>query len=173
MNYFEIGKIVNAHGIKGEVRVVPSTDDPERFELLDTIDLFFKEGGEPHQYVLENSWPHKSLVVLKLAKINDRNAAEKLIGAVIKIPPEKALPLEEDEYYQRDLLDMTVITDTGEELGTLVQILVTGANDVYVVRPKDAADYKHDILIPAIKECILDISLAENQMTVHLMKGLR
>jgi len=172
LNYFEIGKVVNAHGIKGEVRVIPTTDDPERFELLDTIDLYFKD-GEPHQYVLEKSWLHKSMVVLKLAKINDRNAAEKLIGAVIKIPPEKALPLEDNEYYQRDLLDMTVVTDKGEELGTLVQILATGANDVYVVRPKDATDSKRDILIPAIKECILGVSVAESQMTVHLMKGLR
>ena len=172
MSYFEIGKIVNTHGIQGEIRVLPSTDDPSRFGLLDTLEIFFTDAQE-QSYPLEKARLHKNLAILKLKGIDTRNAAENLVGGIIKIPPEKALPLEEGEYYQRDLLGMTVVTGDGEELGELAQILVTGANDVYVVRPLLAEDNKKDILIPAIRQCILDVSVAEKLMTVNLMDGLR
>ena len=110
------------------------------------------------------------LIILKLKGIDDRNAAEQLVGGVIKVPRSKALPLEENEYYQKDLLDMAVLADTGEELGHLSQIIETGANDVYVVTPKTEGK---NILIPAIKECILSVSVSDKKMTVHLMEGLR
>lgn len=171
LDYFDIGSIVNVHGLRGELRVLPTTEDPLRFELLKTIEVFPKnsESGSVI-YVLDSVRLHKTVVVLKLIGIDDRNAAEQLIGGVIKIPRSMALPLDEDEYYQKDLLDMAVITDEGEELGTLVQILETGANDVYVVRSEGEAK---DLLIPAIKECILSVDIAASKMTVHLMKGLR
>jgi 16S rRNA processing protein RimM len=184
-DFFDIGSIVNVHGLRGEIRVLPSTEDPSRFELLKTIEVFFPEnrrGSEDSEgtaesaernsdiYVLESTRRHKTVVVLKLVGIDDRNAAGKLIGGVIKIPRSMALPLDDDEYYQKDLLDMTVVTDEGEELGTLVQILETGANDVYVIRSKEEIK---DLLIPAIKDCILSVDIAEKKMTVHLMKGLR
>mgnify|MGYP000133330403 FL=1 len=95
--------------------------------------------------------------------------AEKLKGATVKIPPEDALPLEEGEYYIRDLYDMNVVTDEGENLGIIKDILFTGANDVYVVKPEKGKD----ILIPAIKECILDVDVENKKMTVKLLKGLR
>ena len=169
IDYFDIGTVVNVHGIKGEIRVMPTTDDPSRFQLLDTIEIY--QGSGKKEYPLESARPHKTLIVLKLQGIEDRDSAEKLKGGVIKVPRSQALPLEEDEYYQKDLLDMDVKTHAGEELGQLVQILETGANDVYIVRSK-YADEK-DILIPAIKECILDVDLQNKIMTVHLMEGLR
>ena len=151
---------------------MPTTDDPSRFELLDVLEIFF--GSDIKNYPLENVRPHKSLMVLKLTGINDRNAAEKLVGGVIKIPRSKALPLEENEYYQKDLLDMSVVSDTGEELGQLIRIIETGANDVYVVRSASGLNNNaKDLLIPAIKECILSVSISDKKMTVHLMKGLR
>ena len=168
-DYFDIGAIVNVHGIKGEIKVMPSTDDPSRFELLESVEIF-SGSSKSTVYPLEKSRPHKTMVVLKLTGVDDRNTAEQLVGGVIKIPRSMALPLEEDEYYQKDLLDMLVVTDTGEELGHLAQIIETGANDVYVVRP---GGQKKDILIPAIKECILAVSVTEKKITVHLMKGLR
>ena len=173
-DYFEIGTIVNVHGLKGEIRVMPATDDPSRFKLLDKLQIFF--GSDITEYSLKNAWPHKTMIVLKLAGIDDRNAAEKMVGGVIKVPRSKALPLEENQYYQKDLLDMAVVSDTGEELGQLVQIIETGANDVYVVRPAARPDTKgkiKDLLIPAIEECILSVSVKDKKMTVHVMEGLR
>jgi len=173
LDYFDIGAIVNVHGLRGEVKVIPSTDDPSRFELLDVLEIFY--GDKSEKYPLEKTRPHKNTLVLKLKGIDDRNAAEQMVGGVIKVPRSQALPLEEDEYYQKDLLDMAVVSDTGEALGHIVQIIETGANDVYVVRPDvDAPNSgSKDLLIPAIKECILSVSPQEKQMTVHLMKGLR
>ena len=171
-DYFKIGNIVNVHGLRGEIRVMPATDDPSRFELLKKAEIFFEKGNNNHsvEYQLETVRYHKAMVVLKLAGVNDRTTAESLVGGVIKVPRSEAIPLEEDEYYQKDLFDINVVTDTGEELGRLLQIIETGANDVYIVRP---ANGSKDVLIPAIKECILDVSLPDNKMTVHLMKGLR
>ena len=125
---------------------------------------------------MKNAWPHKTMIVLKLADVDDRNAAEKMVGGIIKVPRSKALPLDENEYYQKDLLDMAVVSDSGEVLGQLVQIIETGANDVYVVRPTAGPDAKgkvKDLLIPAIKECILSVSVPDKKMTVHIMEGLR
>ena len=167
-DYFDIGEIVNVHGIRGELKILPITDDPSRFELLDEVEIFSKTGSV--KYPLEKVRLHKSLVFLKLKGIDDRNAAEELKRGIIKIPRSQALPLEDDEYYQSDLLDMTVETDKGEELGYIAQIIETGANDVYVVRPPDGGK---DLLIPAIKACILSVSVTEKKMIVHLIKGLR
>jgi len=166
-DFFDIGKIVNVHGLRGEIRVMPVTDDPSRFDLLDSVEVF--QNSTSKTYSIERMRPHKALLVLKLKDIEDRTAAEALVGSVIKVPRSKALPLEDDEYYQKDLLDMSVLNENGEELGTLVQIIETGANDVYVVRPKSGKD----LLIPAIKECILAVNVPESKMTVRLMKGLR
>ena len=167
-DYFDIGTIVNVHGVRGEVRVMPSTDDYSRFELLEDLEVFF--GPEKKIFTLKSARPHKTLMVMVLAGVNDRDAAKELVGGVIKVPRSLALPLDDDEYYQKDLLDMQVLTDKNEELGILTRIIETGANDVYVVRPKSG---DKDILIPAIKECILSVSVNEKKMTVHLMEGLR
>ena len=171
-DYFAIGTVVNVHGIQGEIRVMPATDDPSRFGLLDKLELFFD--AHTVEYPISRIRPHKNMIVLKLAGIDTRDDAEKLVGGVIKVPRSKALPLEENEYYQKDLLDMTVVSDTGEELGQLVQIIETGANDVYAVRPPEGLEGKaKDLLIPAIKECILSVSVPEKKMIVHVMEGLR
>ena len=167
-DYFAIGFIVNVHGLSGEVRVTPTTDDPSRFKLLDQVEVFFKSGSV--KYPLQSARMHKTVIILKLKGVEDRDAAKLLIGGVIKITRSKALPLEEGEYYQKDLLGMVVVTEQGEELGCLSQIIETGSNDVYVITPRSG---NKDILIPAIKDCILSVSVDEKKMTVHLMKGLR
>ena len=166
-DYFVIGDVVNTQGIKGEVRVIPCTDDESRFELLDSV--FLEQRGKMTEYYIENVRYHKQFVLLKFEGVDDMTTAEKLKGATVKIPPEDALPLEEGEYYIRDLYDMNVVTDDGENLGIIKDILFTGANDVYVVKPEKGKV----ILIPAIKECILDVDVENKKMTVKLLKGLR
>ena len=166
-DYFEIGKIVNTQGIKGDLRVVPMTDDPTRFELLDFVYVFTKNGIE--EINIEKVWYHKKFVILKLEGIDDMTAAEKYKNSMVKIPADKALPLAEDEFYIRDIYGIAVHTEQGEDLGILEDIIQTGANDVYVV----SDGKKKELLIPAIKQCIINVDVENKVMTVRLLKGLR
>lgn len=167
MSYFEIGKIVNTQGLKGEVRVIPMTDDPKRFNALKSIEVFFTTHSK--EYEIEKARLHKQFVVLKLKGVSSINEAEALRGGLIKISEENALPLEEDEYYIKDIYGLKVISDIGEELGVVEDIIFTGANDVYIVREHGIKD----LLIPAIKQCILNIDKESKVMTVKLLEGLR
>ena len=165
LEYFVIGKIVNTQGIKGEVRVIPTTDDINRFKKLKEIYIFIR--GNLDLYEIEGVRFHKQFVLLKLKGIDSINEAELLKNTEIKIPKELAIPCEKDEYYISDLYGMKVLADE-EEIGIIEDIIFTGANDVYVVKSKDS-----EILIPAIKQCILDVNVKEKIMKVHLLEGLR
>lgn len=166
-NYFVVGNIVNTQGIKGEVRVMPSVDDVSRFKLLDHI--FVDRKGNIKEYQVENVRFHKQFVLLKLKGVDDMTTAETLKGTVVKITENMAIPCEEDEYYIRDLYDMEVVTVEGENLGVICDVIFTGANDVYTVRNGDGKE----ILIPAIKDCIVKVDVENNLMTVKLLEGLR
>lgn len=168
--YIEVGKIVNTHGVKGELKIIPTTDDPKRFELLEEIFVNTKEG--PISYKVDNVRYLKNFVLLKLKGIDDMTQAERLKTCVLKIPRDLALPLGENEYYIGDLYNMKVLTDDGEDLGEIIDILFTGSNDVYIVKNKANPNSK-EILIPAIKQCILNVDIKENTMIVHLLEGLR
>ena len=165
LEYFVIGKIVNTQGIKGEVRVIPTTDDINRFKKLKEIYIFRR--GNLDLYEIEGVRFHKQFVLLKLKGIDSINEAELLKNTEIKIPKELAIPCEKDEYYISDLYGMKVLAGE-EEIGIIEDIIFTGANDVYVVKSKDS-----EILIPAIKQCILDVNVKEKIMKVHLLEGLR
>ncbi|MCL2198713.1 MAG: ribosome maturation factor RimM [Defluviitaleaceae bacterium] len=165
MNDFEIGIITKAQGIRGEFRVLPTTDDPSRFELL--VGSEIKINGKPHK--LTNARLQKNIVVLKLAEVNDRNTAETLINAIITIPAEKALPLESDEFYIRDLIGLRAETEDGEPLGKLTRVMHTGANDVYVITPTTGDPF----MLPAIKDVVRGISIPEGKITLRLLEGLR
>ncbi|MCL2396600.1 MAG: ribosome maturation factor RimM [Defluviitaleaceae bacterium] len=165
-DYFEIGKIVNTVGIAGEIKVYPTTDDPKRFGLLETIRIMHK--GEMIEKTVRNARYHKNLVMLKLEGIDDVEAAHSLRGGVIVVEREQALPLSDNEYYLQDLVGMTVVAEGGRELGILADVIFTGANDVYIVRREGAKD----LLIPAISQCILSVDVSERRMVVHLLEGL-
>lgn len=166
-NYFVVGNIVNTQGIKGEVRVMPTVDDVSRFKLLDRI--FVDRKGSIKEYEIENVRFHKQFVLLKLKGIDDMTTAETLKGTVVKITEDMAIPCEENEYYIKDLYDMEVVTDEGERLGIITDVIFTGANDVYAVTD----DEGNEILIPAIMDCILNVDIENNTMTVKLLEGLR
>lgn len=165
--YFVVGNIVNTQGIKGEVRVMPTVDDVSRFELLDHI--FVDRKGNIKEYEIENVRFHKQFVLLKLKNVDDMTTAETLKGTAVKITENMAVPCEEDEYYIRDLYDMEVVTVEGEKLGIISDIIFTGANDVYAVKNNEGKE----ILIPAIKDCIINVDVENNVMTVKLLEGLR
>jgi len=167
VDFFEIGVIVNSHGIAGHVRVLPSTFDINRFRLLDTVDIKTKNGTVKMK--IEQVRFHKQFVILKFNGTDSADDALKLKGGVLFIPREAALPLNEDEYYAADLYGMEVVTSDGEALGVLTNIIETGANDVYCVTNTD----KKELLIPAIKQCVLNVDIVRGKMTVHLSDGLR
>jgi len=165
--YFEIGKIAGTHGLKGDLRVFPTTDDKRRFELLDFLRIELRE--KTIEIKIERIWYHKQFVMVKLAGYDDATSAQTLKGGRVMIHRDQALPLEEDEYYLADLLGLRVFTEDGEDLGELTDVLFTGANDVYVVKNEAGAQ----ILIPAIKKCVLDVDIAAGRVLVRLMEGLR
>ncbi len=165
---FVIGKIVNTQGIKGEMRIIPTTDDITRFELLKTVLIMRR--GTLEEREIESVRYHKQFVLLKLKGIEDINEAEKYKNCEIQIPAELALPLEDNEYYIRDLYGMSVLDEDGNLIGALSDVLFTGANDVYVVQPTDPD--KADILLPAIKDCILKVDVDNKEMTVRIPEGL-
>lgn len=165
---FVIGKIVNTQGIKGEVRVMPFTDDATRFELLKSV--FVLRRGTLKEMQIESVRYHKQFVLLKLKGIDDINTAELYKECELQIPPEEALPCAEDEYYIRDLYGMAVYTEDGTLVGALSDVLFTGANDVYVIQREDPE--KEDILLPAIKQCILSVDVKAKKMTVKIPEGL-
>ncbi len=167
-HFFEIGKITGTHGIRGTMRVFPTTEDPTRFEKLKEIIVEIRDKRET--FHIQKVAYQKNMILLTVKEINDINVAELYKNGRILIPDAMAIPLRENEYYRRDLFGMAVVTDEGEELGKLVNIYETGANDVYAVRK---AEDKKELLIPAIKDCILKVDVEAGVMTVHLLEGLR
>lgn len=161
-----VGVIVKTHGIKGEVKVYPTTDSPLRFEELTHVKL--KSGKTVRELDIEQVRFFKNLVILKFKGIDNINDVEQYKGADLYIPREEGQELGEGEYYIADIIDIRVVTDTGEELGTVMDVLETGANDVYIVKRKG----QKDLLLPATEECILDVDVEQNVMTVHLLDGL-
>lgn len=162
----KVGVITTTHGVRGEVKVYPTTDEPERFLELDYVLL--DTGRELRKLEIKNVKFFKNLVILKFKGVDNINDIEKYKGRDLWILREEGQELEEDEYYIADLLGMSVVLEDGQEFGTLKDVMETGANDVYII---DSAEHG-EVLLPAIKECILDVDLEKNVMTIHLMKGL-
>ena len=163
----QVGGIANTHGIKGEVKVFPTTDDPGRFKNLSQVKLY--TGNEYIDLEIESIKFFKQLVILKFKGIDDINVIEKYKGNSLWITREQAVTLEQDEYFIADMLGMAVLNKQGEQLGVLKEVLTSEANDVYVVSTKD----QKELLLPAIKQCILQVNIEERWMKVHVMEGLK
>lgn len=162
----KVGVITTTHGVRGEVKVFPTTDDAERFLELEYVLL--DTGRELRRLDIKNVRFFKNLVILKFDGIDNINDIEKYKGKDLWIPREEAQELGEDEYYIADLQGLNVVLEDGTEFGTLRDVMETGANDVYIIDSNEHGE----VLLPAIKESILDVDLEKNTMTVHLMKGL-
>ena len=162
----KVGVITTTHGIRGEVKVYPTTD-ADRF--LDLEYVLLDTGREKRKLEIENVKYFKNLVILKFRGIDNINDIEMYKKRELWIPREEAQELEEDEYYIADLIGMDEVLEDGSKFGTLKDVMETGANDVYVVEQNGASQ----LLLPAIKDCILDIDMEQMVMTVYLMPGLR
>ncbi len=167
--FLVIGKVIGAHGIGGELKAQVMSEDPHRFGRMEQIYIGPDE-HEPEPRTLERFRLHKGHALLKLAGIGDRDAAASLRGQLLYVPFKDAIPLEEGEYYEFQILDLEVWTVSGDHLGKVVEIIETGANDVYVVHGTYPGH--KEILIPAIESVVLEIDLEGARMVVELPEGL-
>lgn len=165
-DYLQVGVITSTHGIRGEVKVFPTTDDVKRFEQLKKVML--DTGKEWIPLEIEGVKYFKQFAILKFKGIDNINDIEKYCKMPLLISREDAVELEEDEFFMTDLIGLRVVTEDGKEFGVLKDVMETGANDVYVIDTKEHGE----ILIPAIKECILDVDMEKQKMTIHVMNGL-
>ena len=164
--FLRVGVISSTHGIKGEVKVYPTTDDVKRFKKLKTVIL--DTGREHLTLEVESVKFFKQFVILKFKGIDNINDIEKYKGKDLLVDRANAVKLRKDEYFVVDLIGLEVFTEDGEKFGTMKDVLETGANDVYII---DSLNHG-EVLIPAIKQCVLDIDIEANKMVIHLMKGL-
>lgn len=163
--FLQVGIISSTHGIRGEVKVFPTTDDVTRFKALKQVIL---DTGKVHVTLeIEGVKFFKQFAIVKFKGIDNINDVEKYKGKGLLVRREDAVKLEENEYFIADLIGIKVFTGD-EEFGVLKDVLETGANEVYVVDSKEYGE----VLIPAIQQCILDVDLEERTMKVHLLDGL-
>lgn len=165
-NYLKIGTITQPFGIKGEMKVYPHTDDPARFKKLKKIYVENKTGYD--EYEIESAKMSLPLVIIKLKGFDTPEAVRVLRQCDIYVSRDDAAPLKEGEYYFADILGLKVIDEDEKPLGCITDILETGANDVYEITSDDGKK----ILLPAIKECILNIDIESSVMKVHVIDGL-
>lgn len=162
----QVGVITSTHGIRGEVKVYPTTDNAERFKDLKKVIL--DTGKETLPMEIENVKFFKQFAILKFKGIDNINDIERYKRCPLLIEREDAVPLEEGEYYIADMIGMKVQTEDGAEFGTLKDVMETGANDVYVI---DSLAHG-EVLVPAIRQCIKNVDIDKGLMTIHLMEGL-
>ena len=162
----QVGVITQPHGVRGEVKVFPTTDDPVRFKKLKKVIL--DTGKEKLDLEVEHVKFFKQFVIVKFKEFDNINDIERYKRRPLLVTRENAVPLEEDEYFVADMIGMKVMTEDGTEFGTLSDVMETGANDVYVIDSKEHGE----VLMPAIKECVLNVDMESGIITVHLMSGL-
>ena len=162
----QVGAVTSTHGLAGEVKVFPTTDDPKRFRKLKRV--LIDTGKEMKELEVTGVKFFKQMVILKF---RDHNRIEDVMGykgKALYVTRENVVKLKKNEYFIADLIGMQVFTEDGNLLGKLTDVLQTGANDVYEVSMEDGKT----VLIPAIRQCILDVDTAGEKMTVHLLEGL-
>ena len=162
----QVGVISSTHGVRGEVKVFPTTDDVKRFKKLKKVIL--DTGKEQLPLEIEGVKFFKQFVILKFRGIDNINDIEKYKGKRLLVDREHAVKLKKDEYFIADMFGMDVFTEDGELFGALKDVMETGANDVYIIEMSDGKE----VLVPAIKQCILDVDIENRKMVIHLLEGL-
>ncbi len=164
--YFKIGIITGAFGVKGEMKVYPTTDDPRRFKKLKSVLLPEKNGFRSLE--VESVRFNKDQVLLKVKGIETPEEVAKYRKMELFVDRDHAVPLGKDEYFVADLLGMHVTSDDGNLSGKIMEVLPTGANDVYQIALEDG----RELLLPAIKECVLSVDVEAGEMKIHVLDGL-
>lgn len=164
--FFQVGVITATHGIHGEVKVFPTTDDPNRFKKLKKVLL--DTGIQKLELEVAGVKFFKKFVILKFKEFDDINQVEKYRKCSLLVTRENAVRLKKNEYFIADLIGLKVYTEDGRFLGNLEDVMQTGANDVYQIVTEEGKE----ILLPAIRQCILDVDIESGNMKVHLLEGL-
>lgn len=162
----QVGIIASTHGVRGEVKVYPTTDDPRRFRRLKEVVL--DTGKEKMNLEIEGVKFFKQFVILKFKGLDNINDIEKYRQKSLYVTRKNAVRLQRDEYFIVDLIGLKVQDEDGKELGTVKDVIETGANDVYEVEMADGKS----LLLPAIKQCILNVDVENGTMQVHVLEGL-
>ena len=162
----KVGIISSTHGVRGEVKVFPTTDDVRRFKRLKEVIL--QAGRESFVLEIENVKFFKQFAILKFKGIDSINDIEKYRGCDLFVTHENAVKLKENEYFIADLIGISVEDESGAVLGRLEDVIETGANDVYQIRMEDG----RELLLPAIRQCVLSVDVQAGVMRVHVLDGL-
>lgn len=165
-DFLQVGIITSTHGVKGEVKVFPTTDDPKRFRRLKEVIL--DTGKERRTLEIQGVKFFKQFVILKFKDLDSINDVERYCKGSLLVSRENAVRLGRDEYFVADLEGLTVLNEDGTPIGVLNSVLETGANDVYVIRLTDG----RELLLPAIKQCVLEVNVEAGHIRVHILEGL-
>ncbi|MGI5876061.1 MAG: ribosome maturation factor RimM [Dethiobacteria bacterium] len=169
-----IGKILSPFGIKGEVKVYPYSDFPERCYTLDKVKLEGKEGSLFKTVV--SAFLHQNLWIMHFENCDTREDAQKLRGMLVQIPPSERVPLPAGSYYYDEIIGLEAFTTGGLKIGLVKDIIKTGSNDVYVIEQGDTAgdkkDKKKDLLVPALKDIVKEINLEKGYLLLEPIPGL-
>ncbi len=162
----QVGVISSTHGVRGEVKVFPTTDDIQRFKKLKEVIL--DTGKEYKTLNIQSVKFFKNMVILKFKEFDNINDIEIYKGKSLYVTRKNAVKLQKDEYFIADLIGMQAVSEDGTLKGTIEDVIETGANDVYAIRLEDG----RELLLPAIKQCILQVNLDKQTLTFHLLEGL-
>ncbi|API89519.1 ribosome maturation factor RimM [Marinilactibacillus sp. 15R] len=168
MEYFDVGKVVNTHGLKGEVRVISITNTPEERYFPGAALIWFGKDNEQIKLTVRTHRIHKNFDLVAFDGYPTINDVEKFVGGLLKVSEDDLLELNDDEFYLHEIIGCTVIDEEGTELGKVKEVLSPGANDVWVVQREG----KRDLLLPYIDPVILDVDIRNKVITAHIMEGL-
>lgn len=166
VDYLQVGKIVNTHGVKGEVKLIPLTDDPRRFDELEWV--YIERDGRLKKHTILDLKYIKGSVTIKFSDIESMSEAEQYKDCFVLVDRENAVKLPEGSFFICDIIGCSVFDENGSLLGKLTDVLQTGSNDVYVVRD----DSGKEILLPALKSVVSKISTDQQRIDVIIPKGL-
>lgn len=166
LEYLIIGQLINTHGVKGELKATALTDDPQRFKKLKWV--YIDRNGNLEKHNIDNIKFFKQFVILKFKDIDTIEEAEKLKGLYLKIDRANAVKLPKDSFFISDIIGLQVYDENNTQLGVLKDVIQTGSNDVYVVSDQE----NKEILIPALKSVVREVSIDKGRISVILPKGL-
>lgn len=167
--WFNVGKIVNTHGIRGEVRIISKTDfADERYKLGNKLFLFLPDTHSPIELIVKTHRKHKNFDLVTFEGCDNINHVERFKGGILKVPESQLSVLEEDEYYYHEIIGCEVITLNGEEMGKIKEILSPGANDVWVIKGKGGKE----LLIPYIEDVVKEVNVKEKKVIIDPIEGL-
>ena len=165
-DFFQVGIVTSPHGVRGEMKVFPTTDDARRFKRLKEV--IADTGKERITLEIEGVKFFKNLVIIKFRGIDSCDEAEKYRKTSLLVSMENAVRLSRDEYFIADLIGLTVQNEEGSEIGVLKDVMETGANDVYVIELHDG----RELLLPAIRQCVLQVDVKAGFIRIHILEGL-